>query len=377
MSEDYDIIIVGGGMGGSAATLRAVQYNLKACWFYGSKSTSKSSRSKWIYNIDNMIGFHEGVVKDELLKMYKAPEDEAFRQKLNESHVHISGKAILDNTRKRIESEYSGNIKILDTAAKSARREENIFIVSDGENEAKSEYMVVATGIMDTQPHIMKERGGEIIDSTKWIYPFANRETILYCIRCEGHLARSDNVAILGSGKTAEQLSFIMYERYGVNTFILTNGEEMSSDEESKKLLTAYGIKIYTDRIVDAVGEKGGQLRKFILAGGEEIEVKFALVAMGLHRVYNELVLDLGARLTDENQPAEIRHVIVDKKSETSIPNLFAVGDMAKRDNEILMKQIYTAQEYAVRAVDTIDSRRRMKMRDKIQIKTNNNKLLP
>ncbi|MCH7496185.1 MAG: FAD-dependent oxidoreductase, partial [Candidatus Marinimicrobia bacterium] len=163
----------------------------------------------------------------------------------------------------------------------------------------------------------------------------------------------------------------------GVNTFILTNGEEINTDEESKKLLTEYGVKIYTDRIVDAVGEKGGQLRKFILAGGEEIEVKFALVAMGLHKVYNELMIDLGAELSDENQPVHIRHVVVDKKSETSIPNLFAVGDMAKRDNEILMKQIYTAQEYAVRAVDTIDQRRRMDMRDKIQIKTNNNKLLP
>jgi len=57
MSKSYDLIIVGGGIGGSASALRAVQYNLNVCWFYGDKQTSKASRSKWIYNIDNMVGF--------------------------------------------------------------------------------------------------------------------------------------------------------------------------------------------------------------------------------------------------------------------------------------------------------------------------------
>lgn len=42
----------------------------------------------------------------------------------------------------------------------------------------------------------------------------------------------------------------------------------------------------------------------------------------------------------------------------------YAVGDMANREDEPLMKQVYTAQEYAVRAVDTIDHRRRKKMRE-------------
>ena len=39
---------------------------------------------------------------------------------------------------------------------------------------------------------------------------------------------------------------------------------------------------------------------------------------------------------------------------------------MAKRADEVVMKQIYTAQEYAVRAVDSIDYRIRAKKREKI-----------
>ena len=364
--EQYDLIIVGGGIGGSAAALRAVQYNLNVCWFYGDKQTSKSSRSKWIFNIDNMLGFHEGILKGELLKKFKSPEDDDLRERINETHIHITGSAVLKNTRERIESDYSDNIDIIDKSALSAKREPKLFLISDGEFEARSEYVVFATGVMDKQPHVMKERGGEIVDSTKWIYPFANRETILYCIRCEGHLTREDNAAVIGSGVAAEQLSFMLHERYGIKVSILTNGEELNSDDDTKKLLSEYEIGIHTKRISDVSGEKDGQLRRFVLADGEVVEVRFALVALGLHRVYNDLLIQLGAELDDEGLSDEIRHIRVSKRSETSIPNIFAVGDMAKRAEEVVMKQIYTAQEYAVRAVDSIDYRIRSKKREKI-----------
>lgn len=364
--EQYDLIIVGGGIGGSAAALRAVQYNLNVCWFYGDKQTSKSSRSKWIFNIDNMLGFHEGILKGELLKKFKSPEDDDLRERINETHIHITGSAVLKNTRERIESDYSDNIDIIDKSALSAKREPELFLISDGEFEARSEYVVFATGVMDKQPHVMKERGGEIVDSTKWIYPFANRETILYCIRCEGHLTREDNAAVIGSGVAAEQLSFMLHERYGIKVSILTNGEELNSDDDTKKLLSEYEIGIHTKRISDVSGEKDGQLRRFVLADGEVVEVRFALVALGLHRVYNDLLIQLGAELDDEGLSDEIRHIRVSKRSETSIPNIFAVGDMAKRAEEVVMKQIYTAQEYAVRAVDSIDYRIRSKKREKI-----------
>lgn len=375
MSKSYDLIIVGGGIGGSASALRAVQYNLNVCWFYGDKQTSKASRSKWIYNIDNMVGFHEGIVKDELLKAFKSPGDDELRKRINETHIHIGGTAVLNNTRERIESNYSDIIDIIDSAALSASREDELFLISDGEFEARSEYVIFATGVMDEQPHVMKERGGEIVDSTKWIYPFANRETILYCIRCEGHLTREDNVAVIGSGKAAEQLSFMLHERYGIEVTILTNGEELNPDDDTKKLLSEYGISVYTQRITDAVGEIGGQLRRFVLADGEEVEVKFALVALGLHKVYNDLLIQLGAKLDDEGLSEDKRHVKVDRRAETSVRNLFAVGDMAKRDDEIVMKQIYTAQEYAVRAVDSIDYRIRSKNRKKLLDKIGNKNL--
>jgi len=140
VADSYDIIVVGGGMGGSAAALRAVQYNLNTCWFYGDKKTATASRSKWIYNIDNMIGFHDGILKDEYLKLFSKPEDEDAIRRIEDAHFHISGKAILKNTRERIESENSDHIEIIDSAAINAKFENGYFVVSDGGKEVKSEY---------------------------------------------------------------------------------------------------------------------------------------------------------------------------------------------------------------------------------------------
>lgn len=362
MDTKYDLIIVGGGIGGSAAALRAVQYHIKVCWIYGDKKTSKSSRSKWIHNIDNMIGFNEGIVKDKLLKIFSASEDAELRKRIEETHLHIGGVDILRNTLKRIEDGYSEFIDIINESAQSAEKSGDNFIVKTIADEYSAPALLLATGVMDRQPHIRKDKDGNIIDSTKWLYPFANRETILYCIRCEGHLTPGTKVAVLGSGEASAQIAFMLIERYKVPVVILTNGEALEVAADSQTLLDKYGIEVFNSRIADMIGERG-MLGHIDLEDGTRLDVQFGLVAAGLYRVYNDLAVDLGATLADDGEPTEIRHVQVDKKSETSVSNLFAVGDMAKRSDEIVMKQIYTAQEYAVRAVDSIDYRRRMKSR--------------
>ena len=57
----------------------------------------------------------------------------------------------------------------------------------------------------------------------------------------------------------------------------------------------------------------------------------------------------------------------INDRGETTRKNLFAVGYMAMREDEDVMKQVYTSQEYAVRAVETIDWRRRKPGREKAQ----------
>ncbi len=111
---------------------------------------------------------------------------------------------------------------------------------------------------------------------------------------------------------------------------------------------------------------RGATLRGFRLEDGEEVEARFGMVAMGLHRVYHDLARQLGAELDDRDTGLDDeRHVLVGEAgSETSVRGLFAVGDMTRRRGDVpSLKQIYTAQEFAVRAIQAIDRRLRVARR--------------
>lgn len=360
-----DVIIIGGGIGGSAAALRAAQNGMQAIWFLGSKVTRKHSRSQWVKNLDNVVGIHEGLIKDQVLKTLKKNKQAKAAVLIRLEHYHINNRAIIKNTMERIQAEFN-NVKIVEAEVKILSKNAAGFTVNADESYS-SKSVVLSTGVMDEQPHIRKQnKRGEWEETPKWIYPFANREQILYCIRCEGHLTRGEQVAVIGHSNVAAELAMMLYERYAVPATIITNGETPVISDDRRQILNYYGVEIITEPIVDLMSEGVQQLHGFKFETHAPLEVKFALVSLGLHRVYNNLARQVGTRLMDEDQPEEKRHVWINHKGETSVGNLFAVGDMAKRDDEPVMKQVYTAQEYAVRAVDTIDARRRKAMRDRI-----------
>ncbi len=351
-----DVIIIGGGIAGSAAALRAVQYNLQTIWIRGDAKTRKRSRGQWVANIDNMIGIHDGIVRKKIAKSLKGDALAEARALVEGGHAHIGSRDIIDDTLERV-ADYPDAVTIVDGAATDASVLDGGFAVMVGEDRYEARHVVMACGVMDRQPKIKKAKGDAVIDEPKWVYPFANRETVLYCIRCEGHLTTGSCTVVIGAGEAAAQLAMMLHERYGSGCAVLTNGDEPAWADESQRLLDAYEIPVHRERIVDMVGPKG-TLGTIVLDGGAEVSAQFALVSMGLFRVYNELAIALGVTLEDAG-PVEERHVLIDKKGETSVRNVFAVGDMARRPDEGVMKQIYTSQEYAVRAVDTVDRRTR------------------
>ena len=163
-----------------------------------------------------------------------------------------------------------------------------------------------------------------------------------------------------------------MHERYGIRVALLTNGEPLNASEETRLLLSEYDIGAHSARVVEILDpegvRKGKELRGFRLEDGKVIEARFGMVVMGLHRVYNDLARQLGGELDARDAAPEMAHVLVDDAhSETSVRGLFAIGDMSRRRGPgPSLKQIYTAQEYAVRAVNTIDWRLRRARRDAI-----------
>jgi thioredoxin reductase (NADPH) len=356
MSETQ-VIVIGGGIGGSAAALRAAQYHLRTAWVLGDSKTAKASRASYVLNIDNMIGVHEGVLKNAMLELLGSSCPEAV-DVLRGHHFHIGTQAIIDNVRDRVQEHHADHVDLVAEKATATRRAEGLYHVDTTSGTLTAPYLVLATGVSDRQPRIKKLLpSGKTLDDIHWLFPYANHETILYCIRCEGHLAASVPSAIIGHSPAAGQVALMLHERYATPVTLLTNGERPDLPERTLRLFQAYGIQVRTERLVEVRGpRREGALHGFELESGEPVEARFALVVLGLHRVHNDLAVELGCKLEEGPEPRE-RHVLVDLHSETTVPDCFAVGDMTTHEDSPIRKQVYTTQEYAVRALDRIDGR--------------------
>jgi thioredoxin reductase (NADPH) len=362
------LLVVGGGIGGAATALRAAQYQIPTVWVLGDTSTHKASRAAYVKNIDNMIGIHPGIVQDKIVRLLRQHYPEAA-ERVELEHLHITTLDIVENTKARIRAEWADYVRFVEDRAIAAEKPvENFRLTLAGGETLEAPYLVLTTGVMDRQPVIHKQKGERVLAGIHWVFPYANEESLLYCIRCEGHLTPGRRVGVIGAGNAAAEIAMVIRERYDAEVTILTAGEAVTWSDRRAQLLDGYGVRVVGGHLVDVHGTaRGKELHGFTVEGGERVDVELAFVSMGLHKVYNELARQLGAELEGDDGPPETRHAWVSARGETSVDNLFAVGDLAQRRDVRLMKQVYTAQEYAVRAVDTIDYRRRRAMRARLE----------
>jgi thioredoxin reductase (NADPH) len=283
------LIVVGGGIGGSAAALRAAQHGLRFTWIRGDAATARASRARYVFNVDNMIGVSGAIVQRKVLALLSGPEHAAAREVIARTHFHIGIPEIIDDVTFRLRNDFANVSTVVDEKAVSARRDGDGFAVeTDRGRTFRSDAIVLSTGVMDRQPSVkLTTKSGKVVDDIRWIYPWANAESLLYCILCEGHLVRGTRVAVFGASEAAAQVALLLHERYGVSVTLLGNGEALHAREETRRLLDAYGVAFQQARLVGIVdgeaGRKGESLRGFRLEDGSEVEARFGMLAMGLH----------------------------------------------------------------------------------------------
>ena len=263
----HDVIVVGGGIGGSAAALRAAQHGLAVAWVRGDGSTAKASRVRYVYNVDNMIGVHDAIVKRKALALLCGPEHAAARAALESTHCHIGTQDIVDDVVERLRGGFADRVTFVDRKAVAARKLGDTFeIETDDGRVLRAPAVILATGVMDRQPAVkLKSKAGKVLDDVRWIYPWANNETLLYCVLCEGHLVRGATVAVFGASEAAAQVALLLHERYGVEVALLGNGAPVAAAADTRRLMDAYGIRFHGARVVEVIdgGEKpkGASLR--------------------------------------------------------------------------------------------------------------------
>lgn len=365
--EPSELIIIGGGIAGAAAALRAAQNHLPSFWVLGDTATRKASRSAYVRNIDNMIGVHPDIVRSAVVDLLEEEFPEAAG-KVRDAHLHISTEDLVENVHQRIVADFDQIVEEVGERAVALRREaESMEVETASGRLLTAPAVILATGVSDRQPVIHRQKGERILAGIHWLFPFANNETLLYCIRCEGHLTRGQRCAVIGAEPATAEVALMIRERYQAQVVILTAGEAPRWNDRRRRLLAALQVEVIPGRLIEIHGkDKGATLHGFTVEGGRRVDVDLAFVAMGLYRVAHALARDLAPELEESDRPEEERHLLVDHNSETSVPGLFAIGDMTRHRDRPIMKQVYTAQEYAVRAVDRVDGRRRQAGRRKL-----------
>jgi thioredoxin reductase (NADPH) len=205
---------------------------------------------------------------------------------------------------------------------------------------ATADYVILATGIMDRQPLIRGEMDP--------IFPFANNGDFIYCVRCDGHHTIGKKLSVLGHDDSAPFLAQLMADRYEhSHVDIFLHGEEAQFSDKAQNIIDTYGFTVYPSRIDQILGDgKDKGLEGFVLEDGQQIETKKCIITLGII-AYNELAVSLGAKVAPNGR------VEVSKEFESSVDNLFVVGDLASG----YKMQIYTGWDQAVDAADAVNRR--------------------
>lgn len=270
--EVDDCIIVGAGPAGLTAAIYLARYYLKIRLF-----DCGTSRASWIPTSHNHAGFPEGINGNELL--------ERMRQQAGKYGAVIEPKRVTD-----------------------LRKVGASFIVTCGEEEYRARSVLLATGVVNNRPEGIDE---QLHDEA------LSRGLLRYCPVCDGYEVTDKRVAVIGTGTHgAAEAQFVRTYTRDI-TLISPAGEHDLNDACSAQLDQA-GIR----RVAGPCGGyaiKEGRLALDTADGRMEFDSIYP--ALG-SVVRSGLAVKVGAKLSDNGC------VIVDDHMQTSIPGLFAAGDV-------------------------------------------------
>jgi thioredoxin reductase (NADPH) len=313
----YPIAVIGAGAAGTMAVKRAVLNNNEVLLFTGAKQERKRSRGNWVRKIDNIPGL--------------AKYERALLELRNEALQELS------------QSPLRHNLYVIESSITSLQKEDDRFKLVDGTGRTfYAKYVVMATGIMDEQPHIQ--------GSIDPILTYANGQTVAYCSLCDGHRSVGKKSVVIGHTESAGNIALLLVDKYPLASMtLLTNGLPPEFSPQLLQRLEDKNIQILNAPIMQVLGEREQKkLTGFILEDGQSIEAEMGFVALGI-RPNNQLALQLGAHVDDSGL------VVTDAHGESTIPNLFVIGDLRAGS----MKQIYTAWQQAVESIQLINRRLR------------------
>ncbi len=272
-----DCIIIGAGPAGLTAAIYLARFHLRIRMF-----DCGSSRAAQIPCTRNHAGYPEG----------------------------ISGKDLL--ARMHEQAKKYGAVREL-AEVESLRLIENGFGVRVGEREHAARTVLLATGVVNNRPDMPPALHADALA----------RGLLRYCPICDGYEVTDKRIGVIGTGSHGMAEALFLRGYSADITLIAPEAHDLSDEEGS--MLDDAGIA----RIE---GPCGGYAIE-----GEQLALNTAEGRLAFDSVYpalgsvirSSLAIQVGAR-ADENGCLE-----VDDHQRTSVPGLFAAGDVARGLDQI------------------------------------------
>ncbi len=282
MSE-YDLIIIGGGPASFSAAIYAARYKLKTLLI----TKELGGYLNKIHLIENYPGFKE-ISGLELAQK--------FKDHINKYNIPIIEKEVID-----------------------IKKHNNHFLIITKDNkEFKTRTIILALGTEKRKLNLKNE--------DKFI-----GKGISYCYICDAPLTKDKLVAVVGGSDSAVRAASLLV-KYAKKVYILYRKEKLRGEPlEVEKILK--NPKVEFIKNVNIKELKGDNfLKSVILDNNKEINLDYLFIEIG-SIPSTDLISKLKIKTHKEG------FIIVDSKKKTSIPGIFAAGDITNTP----LKQIITA----------------------------------
>ncbi len=301
-TEEFDLVVVGGGPAGLCAAMYAGRGMLKAVLLERGVPGGELLNTEWI---DDYPGFEHVLGRELAQKM--AAHAVAFGADIRQEHVETI-----------------------------ARREDGIFeVVTSGGTTYEAPAVILTAGGTPTKLDVPGEN------------EYAGRG-VSYCAVCDGAFFKGETIAVIGGGDAAvEEADYLT--RYAEKVYVIHRRDEFRASRILQERLFANPkIEIiWNKRVRELAGGAGGlerlQLEDTVTGEEHSVEATGCFVFIGF-RPNTGLV-------TQHFAHDASGYMITDDRMMTSIPGLFAAGDLRVQ----LTRQVTTAVGDATTAAIAVE----------------------
>jgi dihydrolipoamide dehydrogenase len=333
MPDPYDLVIIGGGPAGYVGAIRAAQVGLRPAVVERDKLGGVCTH--WGC-IPTKVMLHTAELLERLKEAQTLGLDVA-PPAVNLARLHQRRAEVVEKLHKGIQ--YLMRKHKIDVFAGTARFERATGIAvaaNDGsETVLEARHVLIATGSAPRSIPGVTIDNARILDST-------------------GALGLSQiprSIAILGSGAVGVEFASLFLALGSAVTLIEMLPTVLPLEDEEigrglERIFTRKGMTVYTGTTAGGVSPRGGRLAVVLTRGEERLEVEadYLLVAVGRAPLIDGLGLEAAGVAVERGA------VAVDAEFRTTVPHVFAVGDVLGGP----FRLAHVASDEAIHAVETI-----------------------